>query len=1108
MMLGLLLNIAGSTNAGIVNPGEYIGGDAQYVTWNHWNPIDQTSLFHADSSDGTTGWGTRAPRRTVNGHEMSPGGTHGLLSNVNDSGWINATGSNAGNPAGQTGSAWISYRFDDIYALGAMHIWNWNSPNNPGGGQYAGGIKDVKIDYFDGANWNHLGSFQFPQALGTANYAGVVGPDFAGASAELVVITVQNDWNHWTAGPSTLHGLGEVAFNIDTGPPIILTESGGSTDVNEEGSISDDYTIVLTSAPSNDVVIEMSYENFQIDVTPIQITFTSLNWAIEKTITVTAVDDLIEEGPHTSTITHTIDTIDPTFSGESIADVVVDITDRFIEPLIAVTESGGSTDVNEEGLTSDDYTIVLTSVPSDDVVIDISYETDQISVGPDSVTFNTLDWDTSRTITVTAVDDPLEEGPHTSTITHTVDTIDPEFSGESVADVVANIIDNNRVAWDLNAFRGSFPFPTTATGISSFEQIHGGFIFGGQSVEATETIPGIVHFMVGSPPPPNKYPDWAMKHPNGTPYPSSSTACFNSPYKDYVVTEAKDFVRDQPMAGLLLDEFWWGSGNGEWCCCDYCKQAYLDRFAQTMPLYESYPTWSNPQQMKQDVEWRADTMEALQQLCYDELKTIAPALLVSIHGARSSSIYQNAYTRLSHMRIGDFAFMESYHDEIFFASWLRGVSNRSTMRYAPFAKDTPFFAHPAISGYNDDYMNAVVSGMVAHGSRPIMYLRWTEDGMLSQSAITLMESVYQEAQQKEPFLVGASPILYAAIVYSEAVRTYYGRDIPDQGLRPHLEGIFDTLQRLRVPVEFISAAMDLDLSTLQMFKVVILPNVAILSPTQVQALNDYVQAGGSILATYETSLYDQYGNVQSNFDLASLFGLNYVEKRNTAWVGENAVGAGAYLAPRGNFLTHIQNLLDPVQDTSLHMTGPTIITESTAGVSRADLILAPETSQSVIPGVHLNNFGSGKSAYICAPLFKLTKLRAFDTTTHPPEVFRLAPFVRDEGWVVNMTRELLDELAPNPPIRVEGPHYLECTFFDQVAENRIIMHLLNSTVRVLGEANTMDPAKIVVIKDFADPTNAYSAWPELTSLEIQDMGQYLEINVPETRIHQIVVIER
>ena len=54
------------------------------------------------------------------------------------------------------------------------------------------------------------------------------------------------------------------------------------------------------------------------------------------------------------------------------------------------------------------------------------------------------------------------------------------------------------------------------------------------------------------------------------------------------------------------------------------------------------------------------------------------------------------------------------------------------------------------------------------------------------------------------------------------------------------------------------------------FKLLLLPNIAALSDAQCEQLRDFVQRGGSLLATYETSLYDEKGNKRDNFGQRSL----------------------------------------------------------------------------------------------------------------------------------------------------------------------------------------------------------------------------------------------
>ena len=70
----------------------------------------------------------------------------------------------------------------------------------------------------------------------------------------------------------------------------------------------------------------------------------------------------------------------------------------------------------------------------------------------------------------------------------------------------------------------------------------------------------------------------------------------------------------------------------------------------------------------------------------------------------------------------------------------------------------------------------------------------------------------------------------------------------------------------------------LDAEHLAPYKTLILPNIAALSDAQCDQLRAFVAKGGSIIATQETSLYDEHGVRRKNFALADLFGVDWAGK--------------------------------------------------------------------------------------------------------------------------------------------------------------------------------------------------------------------------------------
>lgn len=86
------------------------------------------------------------------------------------------------------------------------------------------------------------------------------------------------------------------------------------------------------------------------------------------------------------------------------------------------------------------------------------------------------------------------------------------------------------------------------------------------------------------------------------------------------------------------------------------------------------------------------------------------------------------------------------------------------------------------------------------------------------------------------------------------------------------QGIYDALLRGRFAFDFVHEDR-LELERLSKYRALVLPNIAMLSDRQCRQITDYVQRGGSIMASFETSLYDENLNRRANFGLAELLGI-------------------------------------------------------------------------------------------------------------------------------------------------------------------------------------------------------------------------------------------
>ena len=87
-----------------------------------------------------------------------------------------------------------------------------------------------------------------------------------------------------------------------------------------------------------------------------------------------------------------------------------------------------------------------------------------------------------------------------------------------------------------------------------------------------------------------------------------------------------------------------------------------------------------------------------------------------------------------------------------------------------------------------------------------------------------------------------------------------------------LQGMYAALVEARIPFDFVHEN-ELTLARLAPYDVLILPNFAMMSDAQAQALRAFAGRGGSIMATYQTGLFDETGKPRADFVTGSLFGI-------------------------------------------------------------------------------------------------------------------------------------------------------------------------------------------------------------------------------------------
>src|SRR5262249_45194493 len=138
-----------------------------------------------------------------------------------------------------------------------------------------------------------------------------------------------------------------AAINVSPIAGLATTEAGGSAT----------FHVVLASQPTADVVIPVASNNAAEGVAaPASLTFTAANWNVAQTVTVTGVDDAVQDGLFAyNTVFGAAASADPVYNGMDPADVAASNADNDVAAInvspiagLGTTEAGGTATLQRE----------------------------------------------------------------------------------------------------------------------------------------------------------------------------------------------------------------------------------------------------------------------------------------------------------------------------------------------------------------------------------------------------------------------------------------------------------------------------------------------------------------------------------------------------------------------------------------------------------------------------------------------------------------------------------------------------------------------------------------------------------------------------------------
>jgi hypothetical protein len=377
------------------------------------------------------------------------------------------------------------------------------------------------------------------------------------------------------------------------------------------------------------------------------------------------------------------------------------------------------------------------------------------------------------------------------------------------------------------------------------------------------------------------HPDWRRIETNTTAipqidmqkFPHGGMLCLLGPYGDFFIDVLAEIVTKFPDVDAFSFD---GLHYGGYCYCEHCRTNYRLETSAEIPN----PDLNDPA-FRRYQHWADRRMEDLVRRMQTRLKELKPELALVTWTTNAGrwghflSIPRNMPTRMNLLL--DAPDQEFWLDE----------TNRGTTIVPAFANAYIWattnhrvaFSEPYILSHGNPYGK---DSFPPHEIERRMMLALTYGASPSIAVIqpkALQQELYavmDEVQRRKPWLTHKQPEPWAALLMSDNTRNFYGRSASrvEERYMANVLGTFRAAVEEHLPVTVVND-WNLTPEDLARYQVLILPNAACLDEQQTAAVDEFVRNGGGLIASLDTSLFDEYGNPRNNFSLAKVFGVDY-----------------------------------------------------------------------------------------------------------------------------------------------------------------------------------------------------------------------------------------
>jgi hypothetical protein len=395
----------------------------------------------------------------------------------------------------------------------------------------------------------------------------------------------------------------------------------------------------------------------------------------------------------------------------------------------------------------------------------------------------------------------------------------------------------------------------------------------------------------------------------------------------------------------------------------------------------------------------------------------------------------------------------------------------------------------------------------ANGARP--WVTKFSGVLYDRRWLPIVERIYDWHYRHEKYLRNEEPLARVALLYSEQTLSLgnpwlrptgatdesqrLANDRPDD----HVLGMYHALVEARVPFELVHEAF-LTLDRLDTFKVLILANAVSLSDAQCGAIRDYVHRGGSLLATFASSLFDDAGGRRQDFGLADVFGASFTGRvdgpMQNSYLSLDADPATGSRHPILAGLDDAARIVNGVFRLDVRPTSsfpsPITLIPSYPDLPMEDVY--PRVPRTTTREVYLRELGKSRVVFFPWDISRtFWEVMAVD---HLRLIRNAVAWAADEAQ----------------PVEVEGPGVVDVTIWRQ--RNSMTVHLVNLTNPMmmkgpLREVIPVGPLRVRIRVPAGARAKSVHLLTAGTAPRVQEDGGVVTVVVPGVDVHEVVAID-